>query len=491
MSRTRTYVAFRVPPRYCRRMADLTPERVREALRAVLFPGFRRDIVTLGMVTGVRVDGSVVTVELRPGSDKTEVREELVRRIDEVVRRVPGVTRRARRARRRGAGSRPRSVRRTGAAARRAARHRGGERQGRGRQVHRGGQPGARAGGDRAGRRPRRHGRLRTEPARHAGHRRASAGDRRAPHPSRSSGMVVKVMSMGFFLDEQSPVIWRGPIVMGIVRQFLHDVDWAPLEFLVVDLPPGTGDAVLTLVQQVPLAGGVIVTTPQDVALLDVARGMAMFGAGEHAGAGRGREHGRLRLPGVRDRGRGVRCGRSGAPGGALRRPAAGAHPADHRGARGRRSRAADRGRRIRRIPPARRSGRWPPASRPRYGPRRARRWSAYRRERTRRRLSSPGTHCRVGPAMSTMITEECINCGACEPECPNTAIYEGGAAWENRGESHPAISQDIYYIVPEKCTECVGFFDRSSAPPCAPSTAAYPIPTIRRPKSSCSRRPG
>ena len=108
---------------------------------------------------------------------------------------------------------------------------------------------------------------------------------------------------MGFFLDEQSPVIWRGPIVMGIVRQFLHDVEWAPLEFLVIDLPPGTGDAVLTLVQQVPLAGGVIVTTPQDVALLDVARGIAMFGAGEHAGAGRGREHGRVRLPGLRDRG--------------------------------------------------------------------------------------------------------------------------------------------------------------------------------------------
>jgi ATP-binding protein involved in chromosome partitioning len=87
----------------------------------------------------------------------------------------------------------------------------------------------------------------------------------------------VKLVSMGFFLDDQSPVIWRGPIVMGIVRQFLQDVDWAPIEFLVVDLPPGTGDAVLTLVQQVPLAGGVIVTTPQDVALLDVGRGIAMF----------------------------------------------------------------------------------------------------------------------------------------------------------------------------------------------------------------------
>lgn len=87
----------------------------------------------------------------------------------------------------------------------------------------------------------------------------------------------VKLVSMGFFLDEQSPVIWRGPIVMGIVRQFLHDVDWGTTEFLVVDLPPGTGDAVLTLVQQVPVRGAVIVTTPQHVALLDTGRGIAMF----------------------------------------------------------------------------------------------------------------------------------------------------------------------------------------------------------------------
>src|SRR5205809_915886 len=94
-------------------------------------------------------------------------------------------------------------------------------------------------------------------------------------HPLERHG--IKLMSMGFFLDEQSPVIWRGPIVMGIVRQFLRDVEWGELDLLVVDLPPGTGDAPLTLVQQVPVAGAVIVTTPQDVALLDAGRGMAMF----------------------------------------------------------------------------------------------------------------------------------------------------------------------------------------------------------------------
>lgn len=87
----------------------------------------------------------------------------------------------------------------------------------------------------------------------------------------------VSLISMGFFLDEKSPVIWRGPIVMGIIRQFLRDVIWGDLDYLIVDLPPGTGDIVLTLTQEVPLSGGVVVTTPQDVALLDVQRGIAML----------------------------------------------------------------------------------------------------------------------------------------------------------------------------------------------------------------------
>jgi len=87
----------------------------------------------------------------------------------------------------------------------------------------------------------------------------------------------LSLMSMGFFLDDESPVIWRGPMVMSVVRQFLKDVLWGELDILVVDLPPGTGDAQLTVMQQVPVAGGVIVTTPQDVALQDVRRGIAMF----------------------------------------------------------------------------------------------------------------------------------------------------------------------------------------------------------------------
>jgi ATP-binding protein involved in chromosome partitioning len=87
----------------------------------------------------------------------------------------------------------------------------------------------------------------------------------------------LQVMSMGFFLDDTSPVIWRGPLVTGLLRQFLKDVLWGELDVLVIDLPPGTGDAQLTLVQQVPVSGGVVVTTPQAVSVLDVERGISMF----------------------------------------------------------------------------------------------------------------------------------------------------------------------------------------------------------------------
>jgi ATP-binding protein involved in chromosome partitioning len=87
----------------------------------------------------------------------------------------------------------------------------------------------------------------------------------------------VKCMSIGFLVDEREPVIWRGPMVMGVVRQFLQQVRWAPLDYLIVDLPPGTGDAQLTMIQATPISGAVIVSTPQDVALLDARRGLEMF----------------------------------------------------------------------------------------------------------------------------------------------------------------------------------------------------------------------
>ena len=87
----------------------------------------------------------------------------------------------------------------------------------------------------------------------------------------------VRLMSLGFVLDIDTPVIWRGPMVMKAIEQLLGDVEWGELDYLIIDLPPGTGDAQLTLTQKVPLTGAVIVSTPQDVALIDARKGLAMF----------------------------------------------------------------------------------------------------------------------------------------------------------------------------------------------------------------------
>ncbi len=87
----------------------------------------------------------------------------------------------------------------------------------------------------------------------------------------------VKMISMAFLLDKDQPVVWRGPMLNGVIRQFLYQANWGELDYLIVDMPPGTGDAQLTLTQSVPLAGAVIVTTPQTVSLLDARKGLRMF----------------------------------------------------------------------------------------------------------------------------------------------------------------------------------------------------------------------
>ena len=92
-----------------------------------------------------------------------------------------------------------------------------------------------------------------------------------------AEGHGVKVMSMGFFVPEETPVVWRGPMVHGAIQQFFRDVEWGDLDYLLIDLPPGTGDVQLTLSQLVPLTGAITVTTPQEVALHDVRKGIMMF----------------------------------------------------------------------------------------------------------------------------------------------------------------------------------------------------------------------
>jgi ATP-binding protein involved in chromosome partitioning len=258
-------------------MAELTPDRVREALRTVLFPNFRRDIVTLGMVgDGIAIDGGTVRISLRPGTDKADVREQLQRAIKSAVGRLPGVT----------AVTVDLAASETG--------------RGRDPFAARAALPGvahviavasAKGGVGKStvavnlalalAARGLRVGLVDADV--YGPSMPIMLGTDARPQPTAEKRILpverygLGVISMGFFLDEQSPVIWRGPIVMGIVRQFLRDVDWGVRDFLVVDLPPGTGDAPLTLAQQVPLSGAVIVTTPQDVALLDVGRGMAML----------------------------------------------------------------------------------------------------------------------------------------------------------------------------------------------------------------------
>jgi ATP-binding protein involved in chromosome partitioning len=87
----------------------------------------------------------------------------------------------------------------------------------------------------------------------------------------------VKIMSIGFMVDRDKPLIWRGPMAHGVIKQFLEQVDWGELDYLIVDLPPGTGDVPLTLAQQIPMTGVVVICTPQDVALIDARRAVRMY----------------------------------------------------------------------------------------------------------------------------------------------------------------------------------------------------------------------
>jgi ATP-binding protein involved in chromosome partitioning len=104
---------------------------------------------------------------------------------------------------------------------------------------------------------------------------RPQALDEKRWKPNEAHG--IKMTSMGLILDPDKPVVWRGPIVHTAIKQFLSDVAWGPLDYLVIDLPPGTGDVALTLAQTIPVTGAVVVCTPQDVALLDVRKAVAMF----------------------------------------------------------------------------------------------------------------------------------------------------------------------------------------------------------------------
>ena len=188
----------------------------------------------------------------------------------------------------------------------------------------------------------------------------------------------VKVMSIGFLIEEDLAMIWRGPMVISAITQMLREVAWGDLDILVVDLPPGTGDAQLTMAQQTPLAGAVIVSTPQDIALIDARRGIAMFEKVNIPLLGTDREHVELLLPDLQPRHADLRPWRRAAGSGAARHSVSRRDPARHADPPNLRRRPPDRrdraGRRscagIMSISPAR-SGRRSPRAR-RAGRRRA-----------------------------------------------------------------------------------------------------------------------
>jgi ATP-binding protein involved in chromosome partitioning len=252
-----------------------TPSEILETLKSVKYPGFSRDIVSFGIVRDVEVGSLGVNVILAPTTENEEVLQKLRKAVAEAVMQMPGVrtvevtmTAPATPQRRMAAG--PAGIP--------GVKHIIAVASGKGgvgkSTVAVNLSFALAALGQRVGLLdadvygpsvPKMLG-LRDRPQ--------TTEDKHLVPLERSA---VKVISLGLFIEDQTPVIWRGPMITKLLTQFFREVEWGELDILVLDLPPGTGDAQLTITQQVPLTGGVIVTTPQDVALEDVKRGITMF----------------------------------------------------------------------------------------------------------------------------------------------------------------------------------------------------------------------
>jgi len=256
-------------------VSALTPQAVLDRLKTVPYPGFTRDVVSFGLIKDVEVSATGVVVSLAPSTANDDVVKKLRDAVHDAVAAMPG------------AGT-VEVVLQEAPAPRSVHAH--------GRQ----GIPGVDAilavasGKGGVGKST-----VATNLAltlASLGHRvglmdcdvygpsvplmlgiseKAEGGEGKRLVPIERHG--VRVISMGLFLDDTRPVIWRGPMLTKLVTEFIRNTEWGELDVLVMDLPPGTGDIQLTLTQQVPITGGVIVTTPQDVALADVRRGIQMF----------------------------------------------------------------------------------------------------------------------------------------------------------------------------------------------------------------------
>jgi ATP-binding protein involved in chromosome partitioning len=251
----------------------LTEAAVREALKQVKFPGLNRDIVSFGFVKNIVVDGDIVSVEIVMTTANPDAGPQVEAGARGVLEALPGV------------GRVDLSVRVQGPqAAAPAPRLLPGVKYKIAVASGKGGVGKSTVAANLALALQRTGARVGLLDADIYGpSQQMMMGCTDRPMVSESEKIIpvqgngVAVMSLGFLMDPDTPVIWRGPMVMKALQQFLEDVEWGELDFLVVDLPPGTGDAQLTLTQQVPLDGAVIVTTPQDVALIDARKGLHMF----------------------------------------------------------------------------------------------------------------------------------------------------------------------------------------------------------------------
>jgi len=260
-------------------------ETVRDALKSVKYPGYSRDIVSFGLVKNVAVNNGAASVTIELTSANQDIARQLKTECETILKRLPGITL-AHVDVRVPAGDKP------GQASTAA--------QGPNPWAHQNKVPGidrlvaVASGKGGVGKSTcsvnlacalkqigRRVGLLDCDI--YGPSIPLMMGVRQRPTISAEQKMVppanygVKLMSMGFLIDDDSPVIWRGPMIMKTVQQFFHSVDWGELDYLLVDLPPGTGDAQLSLCQTVPLDGGVIVTTPQEASLGVVRKGIGMF----------------------------------------------------------------------------------------------------------------------------------------------------------------------------------------------------------------------
>ncbi len=248
----------------------LTPQELLEALKQVKYPGLSRDIVAFGMVKDVAIGGAGVTVQLAPSTDNPEVIAQIRQGVLETLRSLVQlpvevvIQRPAEPAR-----SRPEipGVQHVVA----VASGKGGVGKS---TVAVNLALALVAIGQRVGL---------LDADVYGPSIPLMLGMKDRPRSTEDKRLIpitkydLKVMSMGFLVPEGHAVVWRGPMIDKLLTEFIKNVEWGDLDVLVVDLPPGTGDAQLTMVQKAPLSGGIIVTTPQDVALLDVRRGVKMF----------------------------------------------------------------------------------------------------------------------------------------------------------------------------------------------------------------------